>query len=662
MPSYRLTKEWQKIEEKYGVVENTTSQNIEVAITSGDAEPLKGGGKLLNGGALFPFHLFENQTIWARAFKIVPSLPVPALAVNSLADLQNKEDNPLEGATDRLTIGISRWYKNSWWPIDWCVTVDGALWQCTEEHYGSDDFKADVAKGYWACLLMDQGAIESVSVQDKKLIVVYGDGSKKEYTISASSAMYDDQGNIISNSIKIVKDECMSEIKQTAESITALVERYNADKTTDISKLKQTAEEITSTVEKNKSDTEKELSVIRQTASEISSTVSSNKSNADNQLSEIRQTISSLETTVRLDSASATTDISKLKQTALQISSTVEAYNNARLNDISEVKQTARELSATVQSNKSAADSEISKLKQTANEISSTVINNKSAVDKEISEIKQTASSISSTVSSNKSAVDREIAEIKQTASSISSTVSSLSSNTQSQINQLSDSINFKVSKGDVVNQINMTADGTKINGKHLHITGETVFDDDVTVKGTIAAGAIKKINLDGTVVDALQNTMEGSKDESKWKGIFIGSYYTGSNYITYSSWTAPADGVVVASNYKSWKTGSSDDNDVYYKWPIVKINGTEIIDTQYTPTVNPTVANGLQLTRTETYPESITASVKKGDLLTSTHFMYGEITSGPATEYKKEQDFSNHNVNMSCNVEGIFKPYDWNE
>lgn len=584
MPSYRLTKEWQKIEEKYGVVENTTSQNIEVAITSGDAEPLKGGGKLLNGGALFPFHLFENQTIWARAFKIVPSLPVPALAVNSLADMQNREDNPLEGTTDRLTIGISRWYKNSWWPIDWCVTVDGALWQCTEEHYGSDDFKADVAKGHWACLLMDQDTIASVSVQGNKLIIVYGDGSKKEYTISA---MYDDQGNIISNSIKIVKDECMSEIKQTAESITALVERYNADKTTDISLLKQTADEITSTVEKNKSDTEKELSVIRQTASEILSTVSSNKSNADNQLSEIRQTISSLETTVRLDSLSATTDISKLKQTALQISSTVEAYNNARLTDIS---------------------------------------------------------------------------EIKQTASSISSTVSSLSSNTQSKINQLNDRINLKVSKGDVVNQINMTADGTKINGKHLHITGETVFDDDVTVKGTIAAGAIKKINLDGTVVDALQNTMEGSKDESKWKSIFIGSYYTGSNYITYSSWTAPADGVVVASNYKSWKTGSSDDNDVYYKWPIVKINGTEIIDTQYTPTVNPTVANGLQLTRTETYPESITASVKKGDLLTSTHFMYGEIVSGPATEYKKEQDFSNHNVNMSCNVEGIFKPYDWNE
>ena len=463
MPSYRLTKEWQKIEEKYGVVENTTSQNIEVAITSGDAEPLKGGGKLLNGGALFPFHLFENQTIWARAFKIVPSLPVPALAVNSLADLQNREDNPLEGTTDRLTIGISRWYKDSWWPIDWCVTVDGSLWQCTEEHYGSDDFRNEVDKGYWACLMVDSATVTGINVSDGKLIVILADGTRKEFVLDAHSAVYDSEGNYISASLVKIKDDMRSEIKQTADSITLTVEKNKGDTDKEISEIRQTVDSITSTVQRYKTEADSEMSEIRQTASDITLTVQQNKSDTDTAMSEIRQTVGSIEQTVRANSASATSDISKLKQTASQISATVETYNNARVSDIAEVRQTASEISSTVQSNKSALDSEIS--------------------------------------------------QIKQTASEISSTVSSLSSNTQSQINQLSDSINLKASKGDVVNQINMTADGTKIDGKHLHITGETVFDNNVIVSGMLQAGSIttEKLVAKSIVKDKLSDDVQSA-------------------------------------------------------------------------------------------------------------------------------------------------------
>ena len=609
MPSYRLTKEWQKIDERFGVIENTTSQNIEVAITSGEAEPLKGGGKLLNGGALFPFHLFENQTIWARAFKIVPSLPVPALAVNSLADLQNREDNPLEGTTDRLTIGISRWYKDSWWPIDWCVTVDGSLWQCTEEHYGSDDFRNEVDKGYWACLLVDSATVTGINVADGKLIVILADGTRKEFVLDAHSAVYDSEGNYISASLVKIKDDMRSEIKQTADSITLTVEKNKGDTDKEISEIRQTVDSITSTVQRYKTESDSEMSEIRQTASDITLTVQQNKSDTDTAMSEIRQTVGSIEQTVRANSAAATSDISKLKQTASQISATVETYNNARVSDIAEVRQTASEISSTVQSNKSALDSEIS--------------------------------------------------QIKQTASSLSSTVSSLSSNTQSQITQLSNSINMKVSNGDVVNQINMTSDGTKIDGKHLHITGETVFDSDVTVKGTIAAGAIKKINLDGTLVDALQNTMEGTKDESKWKGIFVGNYNTNGSLVLYSSWVAPEDGEIVIDCMESDDDYNSEDgHDWHYYWPVVKINGVEQVDIKYIPEVNPTIPNSLILTKETSYPETVSRLVKKGDVITTTHFIHqyhSEIE-------KVEQNFDSNIYGKSYDLIGIFKPFDWNE
>ncbi|WP_026762687.1 phage tail protein [Selenomonas artemidis] len=58
-------------------------------------------------------------------------------------------------------------------------------------------------------------------------------------------------------------------------------------------------------------------------------------------------------------------------------------------------------------------------------------------------------------------------------------------------IAQLGDDINLRVKKGDVINQINLSPDGVQIDGKFLHVTGDTKFERGVIAKN-IEAGSIQ--------------------------------------------------------------------------------------------------------------------------------------------------------------------------
>lgn len=73
-----------------------------------------------------------------------------------------------------------------------------------------------------------------------------------------------------------------------------------------------------------------------------------------------------------------------------------------------------------------------------------------------------------------------------------------------SAFSQMTDAINLRVVKGDVINQINLSPTTTTIDGKYLHVTGKTVFDDNVIAKGMIQAGAITADKLDVTNLSAI--------------------------------------------------------------------------------------------------------------------------------------------------------------
>ncbi|MFB6800458.1 hypothetical protein ACFCVU_04440 [Peribacillus butanolivorans] len=95
---------------------------------------------------------------------------------------------------------------------------------------------------------------------------------------------------------------------------------------------------------------------------------------------------------------------------------------------------------------------------------------------------------------------------------------------TTSRITQLADDINLRVKKGDIVNQINVSTEGILIDGKKVHITGQTTIDDASISSakivsllaskivadslsaisanlGTVTAGDIKGVNISGSTL-----------------------------------------------------------------------------------------------------------------------------------------------------------------
>ena len=130
-------------------------------------------------------------------------------------------------------------------------------------------------------------------------------------------------------------------------------------------------------------------------------------------------------------------------------------------------------------------------------------------VDKTIVEMKQTDKDITETVATNKKSADDSIetltSQTKQNAENITSVVTNLNKDPAesgySAITQLKDDVNLRVQKGDVINQINMTPEGTTIQGKYVHITGDTKIDDNVIVGGMIKAGAITADKMSAEVI-----------------------------------------------------------------------------------------------------------------------------------------------------------------
>lgn len=75
---------------------------------------------------------------------------------------------------------------------------------------------------------------------------------------------------------------------------------------------------------------------------------------------------------------------------------------------------------------------------------------------------------------------------------------------------QLQDEINLRVKKGDVINQINVSDESILIDGKKVHITGDTVFDNNVIAKGMIQAGAVTADKLAAADITLGSNTATG--------------------------------------------------------------------------------------------------------------------------------------------------------
>lgn len=146
----------------------------------------------------------------------------------------------------------------------------------------------------------------------------------------------------------------------------------------------------------------------------------------------------------------------------------------------------------------------ISDLNKSETELSSTFATVKasqdkvnSSVDTQISQIKQDATSLTSTVQSNKTAQDKLSTQVTQNANQISSVVSQLTTvqgkaeSNYSAIVQNTNDINMRVKKGEIIGQINATAETATIDFKHLNVTGATLFQKDLTISNTVNGGLV---------------------------------------------------------------------------------------------------------------------------------------------------------------------------
>lgn len=242
------------------------------------------------------------------------------------------------------------------------------------------------------------------------------------------------------------------------------------------------------------------VSELRHTDSELSSTIVKNKKDADN-----------------ADAALA----SQIKQTADSITTTVQENKDAADKAISQVSQKADGVKVTIEDNLNNTDpsksvyKSISQLKVDINGLTTTVQNNKSATDTQISQIKQNANSLSSTVQNYHTDANNQISglssRITQNANSITSVVTNLSDSTKAKSNysaiaQLDNDIALRVSKDDVINQINISKESILIDGKKIHVTGDTKFDNNVIVGGMIAANSITADKLSASTMELTAN------------------------------------------------------------------------------------------------------------------------------------------------------------
>ena len=120
---------------------------------------------------------------------------------------------------------------------------------------------------------------------------------------------------------------------------------------------------------------------------------------------------------------------------------------------------------------------------------------------------------------------------------------------------QLQDGINARVAKGDVINQINLTAEGTTIDGKYLHVTGTTKFDDSVIVNRMLAANAVTANKISAGAVTADKLSVGSLSAVSATLGSVTGGDITGSTFRSANNtFSIDSNGNIVGANI----TGSS--------------------------------------------------------------------------------------------------------
>lgn len=215
--------------------------------------------------------------------------------------------------------------------------------------------------------------------------------------------------------------------------------------------------------------------------------------------------ITALAKRVTVNEGTISTNTSSIQQNADSITSVVKRVDDAEgtlKTHGTAIQQNANSISTIAMDVKGNA----SAIEQNAKSITAIVEDvkgNKASIQANADNI----TSIVTKVDKQGSTIDKQGSAIVQNANSITSVVTELNKKpadcNYSSINQLQDDILLCVKKDGVINAINVSTEGIVIDGKKVHITGDTVFDKNVIVGGMIAAESIALEHLKANSVSS---------------------------------------------------------------------------------------------------------------------------------------------------------------
>lgn len=215
--------------------------------------------------------------------------------------------------------------------------------------------------------------------------------------------------------------------------------------------------------------------------------------------------ITALAKRVTVNEGTISTNTSSIQQNADSITSVVKRVDDAEgtlKTHGTAIQQNANSISTIAMDVKGNA----SAIEQNAKSITAIVEDvkgNKASIQANADNI----TSIVTKVDKQGSTIDKQGSAIVQNANSITSVVTELNKKpadcNYSSINQLQDDILLCVKKDGVINAINVSVEGIVIDGNKVHITGDTVFDNNVIVGGMIAAESIALEHLKANSVSS---------------------------------------------------------------------------------------------------------------------------------------------------------------
>ena len=199
-----------------------------------------------------------------------------------------------------------------------------------------------------------------------------------------------------------------------------------------------------------------------------------------------------------------------------------------------------------------------------------------------ISDMDKAVKALKSEVGIVKSDVSGFSSKLIDQANAFQRTVNDLNRNVSSQITQISNGIELKVTNAlnnldgaALVSRINLSPAGTRIDGKLLHVTGQALFDNNIITKGMLQAGSV---TADKMQVDSLSSITANIGD-------LTGGSITGGTFKnTNGSFRIDPNGNIVGANITASRIDASSIFQSGYKIKNIDVQVYKVKHGEYCP------------------------------------------------------------------------------